>query len=1191
MRTSSKNSAPASAAEVPPGTVQRRRASVEDAVQEHEESEMMKANERAAESFTKMQRAMTRNSGQKETRAARLSSTLRSFRVLLPVGGLLVVAATGLLALLITWTVSLHSTEVAVAKLRTETISTSKAARIEVASSEPAGDGLIVRLNPQPCALMAHATSILNAAPAVASRILSVTNGVQELSMRGALGPVGESLIGCCSPRSHEAQSLGDFPEVRKYLYENLQTSPHLGLNYVGTSAGSILIYSKTSDMQHIDATNARGGEGNFKVTLSDMTTNYSYHSYFSNDWTDGGFVLALSSRCDAELPRLSARSYAQSLTTAQLCAQALATVTLPDGRTNVPMTYVNSALRPANCSINLVSGIAEFNSMASTNYAHADPEQRALCQERTWMQRPTIFRPTCTHDWPCRQGYFETLVQETWLSCRQNPACTSSTNLFDARQFSASTSPYNATQRSWWRGAVANGDLDGAHCARFPNCRSQPGWSTVYLSNALQELVLPSVFPLYVDGTDTVRAVITLGLGLRFLDALVQTAVQEVATEAQGFIVDLNPSPSKLGNLLASSPMGLSTVGGTAGLAAVEAADQAGGTARLIQSVSRKLVAYGGGWRGLPTTTQISFVSGESEYLIQAKRIEDSYGLEWLVVFVVPSSIFLGDLENARTTVFSIVISATVLFALVLFLFTGSLTSSFERLRRNMTKVARMELDDTLFKRSRSVVTEVCSMEESFGSMASTLKALWSKEQERLITLERSKSQRTLRQVKEAQVGAKQLTHPMCLLCATTFINKGVLTPYETLRDAGLLVVLDTMEQVEAFKKHKTVIFLSHQWLGWGIPDPQNVHFRAMCHAVRQVMRRMHLGDNYDLDQVYVWVDYSSIAQEHRGMQMLAVSSLPVYCSVAHAFVAVVPEAEHTNKKVTCDVASYNQRGWCRAEMLSKVCGSGVENMYLLDSVHGQLRPVATESMANINLHVFEGEFSCCALKHKNCETCDKELLTLPVLGLYSLMLRQSESFFFSMLLNKFEAEEDRWFPRSFTFEREGADGHVDTEQRELFGDLRKEMLKFTKLQKAHEPDIFSRAQAPASRVFADGSPVFVKRSSGEESFGVVESYNAEKHVYRVVLASQQVKPCRDHMMRPAPQAAPAPPQEPNLSGRVAGFFSPSDSKPSKGGAVKPRVCPGCGDPVSVKNQGDRFCSQCGTSMGVGLHQDSMDA
>merc|ERR1719188_44759 len=77
---------------------------------------------------------------------------------------------------------------------------------------------------------------------------------------------------------------------------------------------------------------------------------------------------------------------------------------------------------------------------------------------------------------------------------------------------------------------------------------------------------------------------------------------------------------------------------------------------------------------------------------------------------------------------------------------------------------------------------------------------------------------------------------------------------------------------------------------------------------------------------------------------------------------------------------------------MLSKICSSGLENFFVLSTEGGELQRVTEEWLPSLSMSVFEGAFSCCQQGHK-CGVCDKESLVEPVLGLYSLVLRQVQS------------------------------------------------------------------------------------------------------------------------------------------------------------------------------------------------------
>uniref|UniRef100_A0A7S2MVN4 Uncharacterized protein n=1 Tax=Helicotheca tamesis TaxID=374047 RepID=A0A7S2MVN4_9STRA len=307
---------------------------------------------------------------------------------------------------------------------------------------------------------------------------------------------------------------------------------------------------------------------------------------------------------------------------------------------------------------------------------------------------------------------------------------------------------------------------------------------------------------------------------------------------------------------------------------------------------------------------------------------------------------------------------------------------------------------------------------------------------------LEKERERQYFGMIKDALDNMEELQHPMVLIPAQKFLDIGSLKSYETLRDnQGGLKVLDNMQMVREFKKEHTIVFLSHQWLGWGIPDPNNTHYDAMCRTVLKTPELIEKTDNGGaalMEKVYVWVDFVSISQTHRGLQSLAISSLPSYASAADCFSIIAPNATHNDSKETCNPGTYNMRGWCRAEMLSKVCASGLRNMFLVSGDGVDVEAVTEETPLSFKL--FEGDFSCCQLKHTvGTGSCDKESLRVPALGLYSIALRRAHDRHVGEVLRNMRAERESFFPSTYRFESDECG-----EERELFGPLIEKMEKY---------------------------------------------------------------------------------------------------------------------------------------------------
>ena len=426
---------------------------------------------------------------------------------------------------------------------------------------------------------------------------------------------------------------------------------------------------------------------------------------------------------------------------------------------------------------------------------------------------------------------------------------------------------------------------------------------------------------------------------------------------------------------------------------------------------------------------TRQSFVLNDDVYIMRT-LVYDRRKLRWRVGVIVPEKPYTVSSRRRTTTVIGVAIG----ISLTVLLLWGAMQESFiarplSQVSRGIKALGEMRLDDAghYVPRTSSAITTIDVLLRGFHASRGSLLEWRTQETQRRIELEAEKDLRELASVRRAQGDVAKLVHPMVLVSAAEFMRLGKLTSYEVLRTMGKLTFLDTLEQLNDFKLTKKVLFLSHQWLGWGVPDPQNVHYMAMVAAIGEAVRMLLPKEAKDtaFESVYVWVDFGSIAQEHRGMQVMAITALPVYSAYSDAFIVIAPHTTHSNTCEPCGLDSYATRGWCRAEMLSKVCGSGLKHMYVFETngdtnAGGTLQPVTLDWLSRLSLHVFDGRFSCCALKHQQSARCDKEELALPMLGLYSLVLQQRDQPHMVEICRLIDEDKQRFFPNHIEFETE---------------------------------------------------------------------------------------------------------------------------------------------------------------------------
>lgn len=199
-----------------------------------------------------------------------------------------------------------------------------------------------------------------------------------------------------------------------------------------------------------------------------------------------------------------------------------------------------------------------------------------------------------------------------------------------------------------------------------------------------------------------------------------------------------------------------------------------------------------------------------------------------------------------------------------------------------------------------------------------------------RMLALEQEKAKRAERFVTAAMDSLADVSFPIVLLSFDDMVAAGRMRSHEELRAQGKLVLFDTLDQLAAFQAAgNCFVFVSHQWLSATHPDPHGEQFSALVAAMDRIrpLQPARSGGSW-----YIWLDYFSVPQVHRGLMETAVSSLPVYASRADLFVILAPESVHESGTV-CGLRSYFRRGWCRAEVLAKVCESGLSRTYILSS------------------------------------------------------------------------------------------------------------------------------------------------------------------------------------------------------------------------------------------------------------------
>eukprot|EP00929_Paragymnodinium_shiwhaense_P019341 TRINITY_DN13229_c0_g2_i17.p1 TRINITY_DN13229_c0_g2~~TRINITY_DN13229_c0_g2_i17.p1 ORF type:complete len:1073 (-),score=93.84 TRINITY_DN13229_c0_g2_i17:399-3617(-) len=277
-------------------------------------------------------------------------------------------------------------------------------------------------------------------------------------------------------------------------------------------------------------------------------------------------------------------------------------------------------------------------------------------------------------------------------------------------------------------------------------------------------------------------------------------------------------------------------------------------------------------------------------------------------------------------------------------------------------------------------------------------------------------------------------LQFPLCVVSSHWFcqLDEACISEmHEGARKGGHIVYLDCEFEVETFKDSgKKILFFSYHWLSWYRSGPSLLQLECMQAAAKETCRQ----NNLELSDLYIWLDVLSIPQRNDVCKKLAIDSLYGYASSADFLVAICPESLHEQTGEIVGIGSYKSRVWCRVEQMAHCCCKGFRNMaYSVE--RGRLVPMDEEWLRSV-MYIFEGQMTCCRLRHADSEQCDQELLVPTMLAMYARMFDNvfgTDKEEVQTICNMMDLDRDRVFPRRFVFVTNKGK-HV---QRQLFGPL----------------------------------------------------------------------------------------------------------------------------------------------------------
>ncbi|CAE7806558.1 ANK1 [Symbiodinium sp. CCMP2592] len=208
---------------------------------------------------------------------------------------------------------------------------------------------------------------------------------------------------------------------------------------------------------------------------------------------------------------------------------------------------------------------------------------------------------------------------------------------------------------------------------------------------------------------------------------------------------------------------------------------------------------------------------------------------------------------------------------------------------------------------------------------------------------------------------GGLPMKFPMWLIPGSVLAQlEHPLLPHETLLQQGKLVRWEPGHP-------RTVVFISHEWLGTYHPDPDFKQFKVLQLALENLrtgMARIRKDTVSEILRIPLpmpsdeeqhncldwdfWYDYISCPQlsvapdmeasmeemsASKGELADAIASIPAYCDKADYTIVLAPSLLHNEARKVLSTSSWGSRGWCRAERTATVFSAGRKALLVVSS------------------------------------------------------------------------------------------------------------------------------------------------------------------------------------------------------------------------------------------------------------------
>ncbi len=270
----------------------------------------------------------------------------------------------------------------------------------------------------------------------------------------------------------------------------------------------------------------------------------------------------------------------------------------------------------------------------------------------------------------------------------------------------------------------------------------SGTAWTEIYTYFDFSKLAITEGVPLY-DRQGKLLGVTAVDLSLSQISEFLRTL--EVGSTGQTYIVERN------GMLVASSSASEQPF--TKEKAKPQRLSAVNSKEPLIHSTAKYLQQKYGNLNQIQQNIQLNFDIKGKPHWVQITPFSDRFGLDWLIVVVVPESDFMAQIHtNTRTTIL-LCFAALFVSTLLGWLTSRWISQPIRRLSQASQKIASGELDQQVKLRGTQ---ELTILAQSFNQMAQQLRLAFADLEKTNAELETRVEQRTA-ELKESQAQLQQ--------------------------------------------------------------------------------------------------------------------------------------------------------------------------------------------------------------------------------------------------------------------------------------------------------------------------------------------------------------------------------------------------------------------------------------------------